>query len=215
MADAILEGWIRKESRKAFTKDDVFIGEIRLHNVLCNQIPAAMLFQGYNQQLVRKGLLQMIDEGFAGELRAESSRRRMGRTSDSPVLASESIGIETDPVLENWIRKESTKVAFSKEDTFIGEIRLHNILCNRIPAVMLGQGYTPQSVRKSLLKMIDDGFSEEMQEESRRRHCLEKSPDTVTANPAGPTPGLQSEIHLDRLYSGVVKMAPVTQHAPR
>lgn len=192
MADAVLESWIRKESHsKAFSKDDAFIGEIRLHNVLCNQIPSSMLLHGYSQQVVRKGLLQMIDDGFAEDLRKESFRRRTRRPSDTTtpnVLAtSESIPVETDVFLENWIRKESSRVAFSKEDTFIGEIRLHNILCNCIPSSMSGQGYTPQAVRKSLLKIIDEGFSEELQKESRRRRGLGKS-DTPTTSMVGTNP---------------------------
>lgn len=208
MTDAILESWIRKESyNKAFSKDDTFIGEIRLHNVLCNQIPSAMLFKGYNQQAVRKGLLQMIDGGFADELRLESMHRRKRRPSDATVPnvpgTSESIPIETDVLLETWIRKESYRVAFSKEDTFIGEIRLHNILCNCIPASMSAQGYTPQSVRKALLKIIDEGFSEELQNESRRRRSSGRSPESITTNSTGTTFAFQPGSFSERMKAAL------------
>lgn len=198
MTDIALENWIRHESRKAFTKDDLFIGEIRLHNVLCNQIPAAMLLQGHSQQSVRKGLLQMIDEGFAEELREESKRRRSNRL---PELRPEGIPVETDVLLETWIRKESAGVAFSKEDTFIGEIRLHNVLCNRIPAAMIGRGYSPQSVRKTLLKMIEEGFSVELQQESCRRRSLEKPLMAITEDVAGARPQHQSVIYNQQIGS--------------
>lgn len=137
----------------------------------------------------------MIDDGFADELRAESNQRRTRKETESPRTPDTvpaAAAVEADPIVESWIRKECTRVAFSKEDAFIGEIRLHNILCNRVPASMISQGYTPQSVRRSLLKMIDDGFSEEMQQESRRRRSTAKSTATAsTSTDCGPQSGIE------------------------
>lgn len=148
----------------------------------------------------------MIDDGFAEELRAESNFRRLGRPPGPPEARPEGIAVETDVLLETWIRKESAGVAFSKEDMFIGEIRLHNVLCNRVPATMLGRGYSQQSVRKSLLKMIEGGFSEELQKESCRRRSLEKPPITVTENVAATRLPYQSVIYNQQIGSSLERM---------
>lgn len=148
----------------------------------------------------------MIDDGFAEELREDSRNRRLKRPQGLAELRPEGIPVETDILLESWIRKESAGVAFSKEDTFIGEIRLHNVLCNRIPATMLGQGYSPQSVRKTLLKMIDEGFSVELQKESCRRRSLGNPPITITEDVAGVKLQPQSVMYNQQIGSYFEKM---------
>jgi hypothetical protein len=158
------------------------MGQIRLHNMLCSSLTAKMIHIGHDASDVREELLHLIEhEGLIAELMREQSRRMEGVLSGTDLSAALPVPPD-EPAVVMWIKRTAKEVAFWDKShngfvkgAFIGEIRLYNRLVDRLPDLRTkikppAGGYrNNQIITKTLVRMISQGYIEELEAEGKLR----------------------------------------------